>query len=26
MRFNTVVIGINVKLTSVGYFRDQISK
>jgi len=26
MRFNTVVIGINVKLTCFGYFRDQISK
>jgi len=26
MRFNTIVIGINVKLTSFGYFRDQISK
>jgi len=26
MRFNTVVIGINVKLTNFGYFRDQISK
>jgi len=26
MRFNTVVIGISVKLTNFGYFRDQISK
>jgi len=26
MRFNTFVIGINVKLTNFGYFRDQISK
>jgi len=26
MRFNTIVIGINVKLTNFGYFRDQISK
>jgi len=26
MRFNIIVIGIDVKLTSFGYFIDQISK